>query len=47
MESNHPADPGPYVKEVCKALLTLSVAAVGAAVALAVCAIAAAHAYGK
>ena len=47
MESNHPADPGPYVKEVCKALLAMSAAAVGAGVALAMCAIAVARVYAK
>jgi hypothetical protein len=44
MESTHPADPGPYVKEVCKTLLMLTGAAVAAVVALVMCGVLAARA---
>jgi hypothetical protein len=44
MESTHPADPGPYVKEVCKSLLVLCSAASGAVVVSVMCGIVAARA---
>ena len=37
MESAHPADPGPYVKEVCKGLLMLTAAVAATVLALVMC----------
>jgi hypothetical protein len=44
MESTHPANPGPYVREVCKGPLVLNGAAAATVVALIMCGILAARA---